>query len=307
MSNAVMESKMKNLIVVGVALVAVLALAGCHDDNPIVRHDDDNPAVTHTPLTPQGVYTITGNHAVYIYWNGVYDSDVDQYLVYRSLDEWDNYVEVGQVAAESNPNLDLLIYEYTDSNLSNGTTYYYAVASVDHEGNVSELSAETAYDTPRPQGEVTLFPVDADSVHAGFNLETQYVVAWDNPIADIFVDRYQGIRYINVEDTMTDIMDMGYTSSFDEINVSPSVSTDTGWSYLGYYELVAGHTYVIWTRDNHFAKMRAVSLNPSSSVSFQWAYQTAVGNPELAPALNPVKRPVHGPNYGKHGAAIAVR
>jgi hypothetical protein len=294
-----MEMKMRNLALILMAFLAVFAIAGCNDD--------DNPVVYHTPLTPQGVYTVTGDHAVYLYFNGVYDQDVKEYVVYRSAEATQNYSEIGRVTAESNPNLDLLIYEYVDQNVTNGVTYYYAVASVDYEGNVSDLSAETAYDTPRPQGEVTLFPKQTAPTLAGFNLETANVVAWNSMVADVYVDTFLAVPYINVaytladslNETQTDIMDMGYTSNFDEISVSPSTSTNTGWSALGYYEIVAGHTYVIWTRNNHFAKMRAVSLNGSGSITFQWAYQTATGNPELAPALNPPKRPVHDPNFLK--------
>ena len=80
--------------------------------------------------------------------------------------------------------------------------------------------------------------------------------------------------------------------SFDEISYAP----DTGWSALGFVEIVPGHTYIVWTAEDHFAKMRAVSFNASGSVTFQWAFQTAQSNLELAPAVAP-KRPDHGDNY----------
>jgi hypothetical protein len=281
---------MKKLALITILMLPMaMIFAGCSDD--------DNPVVLHTPLTPQGVYSVTRDNAVYLYFNGVYDQDVKEYIVYRSFDATSNYAEIGRVQPESNPNLDLFVYEYIDHDVTNGTTYYYAVASLDFEGHVSDLSAETVYDTPRPQGQVTLFPRQTAPTLGGFNLETANVVAWNSTIADVYVDTFQAVPYVNVADSLTDIMDMGYTSNFDEINVSPSVSVDTGWSTLGYYEIVAGHTYVIWTRDNNFAKMRVTSINPSGSVSFQWAYQTATGNPELAPSMNPPKRPAHDPNF----------
>jgi hypothetical protein len=37
---------------------------------------------------------------------------------------------------------------------------------------------------------------------------------------------------------------------------------------------------VIWTADNHFAKIRVTAVSPNF-VEFDWAYQIADGNPEL--------------------------
>lgn len=293
---------MKKLALFAVLLVPAFMLASCSDD--------DNPVAPHTPLTPQGVYTITGDHAVEVWWNGVYDTDVKEYVVWRSLEATTNYSEIARVAADANPNLDLLTYQYIDNDVSNGTTYYYAVSSVDHEGRVSPLSAENAYDTPRPQGEVILFPLQLDSTMAGFNLATQHVVNYNSPIADIYIDLFQGTKYINVSNTQTDIMDMGYTSNFNEITVSPVVAQDSGWSTLGFYEITIGHTYIIWTADNHYAKMRVEDNNLiTGSVQFQWGYQTASGNPELAPSQNGgPKRPVHSPNFmNKQAQSLVAR
>jgi hypothetical protein len=44
--------------------------------------------------------------------------------------------------------------------------------------------------------------------------------------------------------------------------------------------LIPGHCYLVWTRDNHYAKFRVTGLSPTV-VSFDWAYQTDPGNPEL--------------------------
>ncbi len=293
---------MKKLALFGMVLATAFLLAACGDDN--------NPVAVkpHIPLTPQGVYTITGDHAVQVWWNGVYDTDVKEYVIWRSLDQTTNYAEIARVAAEDNPNLNLLNYSYIDSTVANGTTYYYAVSSVDHEGRVSELSAENAFDTPRPQGSVILFPLQLDSTMAGFNLATQHVVNYNSPIADIYLDQFQGRKYINVANDTTDIMDMGYTSNFDEITVSPVVAQDSGWSTLGYFEIIIGHTYIIWTKDDHYAKMRVSDNNLiTGSVTFEWGYQTATGNPELAPSMNGgPKRPIHGPNFGNKQAQSLV-
>jgi hypothetical protein len=269
-------------------LLALLALT-------VVGCEDDDEVFDPVPATPQGVYSVTGDEVVWIYWNGIYESDVKEYVIYRSVQETTGYQAIGSVNAESNPNLNLLIYEYPDEAVTNGHTYYYALTAVDHAGQESELSAEMVFDTPRPQGQASIFPYEIDSTLAGFNLETGSNVLYRSLAADVWVDHdsIDGgvVRYLNARSNGVDIQDFGYTSSFDDISSAP----DTGWSELGYVEIVLGHTYIIWTANNHFAKMRAVSFNGSGSITFQWAWQTDEGNPELAPG----RRPVHAAEYLK--------
>ncbi|NNF05795.1 MAG: hypothetical protein HKN21_03455, partial [Candidatus Eisenbacteria bacterium] len=38
----------------------------------------------------------------------------------------------------------------------------------------------------------------------------------------------------------------------------------------------------VWTRDNHFAKVRITDMS-SNRIEFDWAYQVDNGNPELKP------------------------
>ncbi len=267
------------------ATIAMTGLIGCNDNS-------NNPVYDPAPPAPQGVYSVTGDHAVYIYWNGPYDSDISGYDVWRSLEPTNNYTRIGSVDAQANPNLDLLIYEYIDNTAVNGVTYYYAVSTYDHAGNESDLSAENVFDTPRPDGEVTLFDVAVDSSLSGYNFAAQMQVKPASPAADIYIDRVSGVFYINAGDVNTDLQDMGYTDSLDEISYAP---TD-GWSNVGWSEIIQGHTYVIWTNDSHYAKMRVRSIN-TNSVTFGWAYQTDQDNPELV-APNPgAVKPAHTSEY----------
>lgn len=278
---------MKKLLLTSVLAVLAIGLMGC---------DDDETVVSPAPAAPQGVYSITGNHAVWLYWNGIYDRSVRQYIVYRSLTATTGYVEIGSVPADANPNQDLLIYEYVDNAVTNGITYYYAVSAVNADGRESELSAEEVFDTPRPDGSVTLFPNNVAPELAGFNFETGLAVDDTSVLADIYIDMTGDIYYINVSNTLTDIMDMGYTSSLDDISFSPSTDVNIGWTELSWVELIIGHTYVVWTSDNHFAKIRPDLVNLSGSVHCDWAWQIDPGNPELVPAMN-LTRPEHGPDY----------
>ena len=279
---------MKQAILIISALALGLLAIGCNDSNSTL-----NPV----PAAPQGVYSVTGDHAVEIVWNGVYDRDVVRYNVYRSSQPTTGYAEIGQVAALDNPNLDLLIYNFIDNNLTNGVTHYYAVSAVDHSGQESALSAEEVFDTPRPEGSVLLYSRYSDSTLAGLALDASPSrVTWNSIAADVYLDDFSGIYYLNASDTLTDIQDVGYTASFDEIGYSPA----NGWSALGYLELIVGHTYVIWTNDDHYAKMRVTAIDPLiGRVSFQWAYQTDISNPELAPGLPGTQKPSFGPDYLK--------
>lgn len=265
---------------------AALILVGCEEDNQLVIVDN-------APMAPQGVYSITGDNAVYIYWNGPYERDINEYLIYRSLSSTTGYAVIGNRNALSNPNLDLIVYEFIDNTAVNGQTYFYAVATVDNAGQVSELSAETIFDTPRPEGNAVVFDMAIEPTLAGWDLSGRVNVRWDNAAADIYIDSdINGVYYINVADAQTDIQDVGYTSNFDEVGYAP---TD-GWSENGWAEIIAGHTYVIWTRDLNYAKMRVESIN-TSSVSFRWAYQTDADNPELIAPGNRNEKPVHGAQY----------
>jgi hypothetical protein len=288
-----MEMKMKIKLLTLLLGIFSIFLIGCDEDDVLVYEDP-------VPATPQGVFSITGDETVWIYWNGIYEHDVSQYIIYRSFDATTGYTEIGRVDAIANPNLDLLIYEYPDNSTQNGVTYWYAVASLDHAGQVSELSAEEVFDTPRPEGQATIFPNDADASLSGFNLPTATNVYDTSVAADVWIDRDGfGVPYLNVGNDQIDIQDMGFTYSFDDISWAP----DLGWSELGYVEIILGHTYVIWTADDHFAKMRAVSFNTGvgglNSITFQWAYQTDQSNLELSLPAGMKQRPVHDENFLK--------
>jgi hypothetical protein len=80
--------------------------------------------------------------------------------------------------------------------------------------------------------------------------------------------------------TDTDIQDMGPTGSILDIGTAPS----SGWSSTHSVALAPGHTYVVWTWDDHYAKFRVSSVS-TGRVAFDWAYQLQKSNPLM-------KRPV---------------
>jgi hypothetical protein len=270
-TNAVERVVKRGLLIAGIA-ISGLMLLGCSDDD-----NNYNPP----PVAPQGVYSVTGDGAVEVVFNGIYDRDVREYVVYRSFNDTADFQAIGSVAAQDNPNLNLIIYNFVDDAVTNGVTYYYAVAAIDFSGQRSPLSAESVYDTPRPEGVLAIYSLYTNPGLAGLHLAAATsLVGNSSPNANLVVDTMYHAFFAHMA-SGNDIQDVGYTQSFDEIGYAPA----DGWATVGELELILGHTYVIWTEDNHYAKIRVTAVNLADGyVTLQWAYQTDTGNPELVPA-----------------------
>ncbi|MFQ5607321.1 MAG: hypothetical protein ACE5GA_05195 [Candidatus Zixiibacteriota bacterium] len=278
-------SKLGAVSLVGIALFVVLFTGAC-DDEIVTEFVEIDVA----PPAPQGVYTIRGDNMVTVNWLLVEAADFDRYRIYRGNDSLDG--SVFNLVGES------LVETFTDDPVSNGTRFYYAVTAVDQAGNESAQSAEYGGATPRRDGfNITLQVMDVNPNSSGFDLSAGNVVSFASATADFWIDRDAGgILYINADTLgvpsvgVGDIQDMGYTVDLDEIGAAPIPPTIDGWSALKYYEVVDGHTYVIWTQDDRYAKVR-VSSQTLTSVTFDYAYQNGVardgsgGEPELAPLV----------------------
>lgn len=221
------------------------------------------------PGPPRGIYTNTGDNMIELQWHPNPERDLAGYNVYVSSRYYGTYRRIGSTG----------IARFIDYGAVNGTTYYYAVTAYDYSGNESELSREVVYDTPRPEGyNVVLLDYRVRPDLAGYSFGTYSVVPYNSQYTDIFFEYYNGSLYMNVWDD-SDIQDMGHTSSLYEINYAP----ENGWSPTKDVQLVVGHTYVVWTFDNHYAKFRVTSISPARVV-FDWAYQLQQGNPRLKPS-----------------------
>ncbi len=229
------------------------------------------------PLPPVGVTSITGDLAVYLEWYPNQEPDLDGYRVYVSRDPYGPYTLLGFTTD--------VTYEHRAT--GNGVTYYYGVSALDDSGNESELNDEVIYDTPRPEGfDLPLYEADGDDAdYSGYDFSAFRRRHWDDERTDVFYDWFEDVPYLAVPDYATDIQDAGY-AGFDDVTWAP----DGGWSASGYVEAIPGHVYIIWTRDNHFAKMRVVEVD-DRRVVVDWAYQEDTGNPELLPQRRSGPRP----------------
>jgi hypothetical protein len=91
---------------------------------------------TTPPANPTGLTATAGDSQVSLNWNDNSEIDLAGYNVYRSTTQGGGYAKVNGSLLTS-PN-------YADSNLTNGTPYYYVVTAVDLAGHESTSSSEAS-------------------------------------------------------------------------------------------------------------------------------------------------------------------
>jgi hypothetical protein len=220
------------------------------------------------PAAPTGLYTETGDNFIELFWRSNVEGDVAGYNVYVSPTYNGRYELIGSSSTG---------YFY-DAGARNGTTYYYAVTAYDFDGNESDLSRDIAYDIPRPEGyNVVLSSYRQSPGVAGYDFSDYRILSFNDQYTDMYFEFFDGEYYMNVRDD-TDIQDLGPTSSLLDIRTAPS----SGWSPTHDAVLRVGHTYVVWTWDDHYAKFRVTGLS-SGRVVYDWAYQLQESNPMLKP------------------------
>ncbi len=244
-----------------ITLIASFFLTGCIIENDISNFNDFT-----APKPPRNVYSITGDRWVELRWTHNTEPDLSHYNIYRGFSYSGRYEYIGSTSRNF----------YVDYSVKNGTTYYYAITAIDYAGNESDLSKDVVYDTPRPEGyNQAIFDFRKFPNSSGYDFSTYSVVPYNNDNCDMFFDNDNGKYYMVVYDD-TDIQDMGPTIDIYDIDKAPI----SGWSPTKDVRLYVGHTYVVWTWDNHFAKFRVKYISPERVV-FDWAYQLVEGNREL--------------------------
>lgn len=218
------------------------------------------------PAKPRNIEVINGDNRVDLYWDNNRESDLAGYNVYYAYSYNGKYTLIGSTRSNY----------FIDDGANNGQTLYYAVTAYDYNGNESDLSADVIYATPRPEGfNQAIFDYRRFPDNSGYSFSNYRVVPFDHNNADFFFENYQGTFYLDVYDD-TDIRDMGLTNDIYDIPFAPT----SGWSTTKDEIAKVGHTYVIWTWNNHYAKIRVKSIT-GDRIVFDWAYQLLEGNREL--------------------------
>lgn len=270
-----------------VAVTLLPFVAGCSDDDPVVVD-------VVAPFAPDGVFSITGDRSVEIRWNENLEADLAGYAVFRSTAFDGAYNHLNDVAVDAFCADDPYRLCYTDTNLNNGTTWFYAVTAFDLVGNESELSYENVFDTPRPAGTGLVLNdlAGQDSTMSGYDFSSKSGAAqlWSAATTDIYFGASAGVNYIWAA-PQVDIQDFGWTFDMNDLNFSP----DVGWAPSGRVEAIFEHGYFVRVVDGsgvHFAKVRVTAVsspvqpNPDlRSMTVDWAYQEDENNPQLAPGV----------------------
>jgi hypothetical protein len=260
------------------------AAAGCHDDDRDVT----------APAAPRGLYSVTGDRAASVRWVGNTEGDLAGYHVYVSSCPRGPGCPFQRIGTTRGT-------DFVATSLVNGATYYFAVAAYDRHGNESALSYEDVFDTPRPAGVNAALRdfTDEPTGPTAWDFSSARTGRYDDPTMDVFFGDNGAIAQMFAVDSYTDIQDAGWHPSLDGVDYAPP----DGWSPTGTVELIVGHCYVVWTRDDNYAKFRVTSVSPAQ-VTFDWAYQTATGNRELSvrPARTgePQRRAIY---WARSGAA----
>lgn len=280
---------MKTLVMI-LALIAALALAGCGDDiTNILAPDDLTP--------PLGLNSITGDGDVtLVWWTSNFDSNLLGYKVYFAegslASDPVEGIPVGFTAIDSFEVVSPAAGQefLTINGLTNGTTYsFLVVAAKDEWNNISHTSNVIA-ETPRPETAVAAVITSRqdDATTAGFELSDFTVVDCTDLVdyttttgGDIMAEAFNpgaGHRLWLDGINGAEIQDIGFMSDWDNADVAPS----GGYAEPGHsVEALFGHVYAVKTADDRYAKVQITGLDiEAETVTFKAAYQMQVGNPD---------------------------
>ena len=257
-------NRLGRLVGATAGLALALGLAGCSDNVTKVVAPAPLP-----PAAPQGVFSTTGDQLVTLKWIRNTEPDFDMYCVWRGPAFAGPYEKLGTTVSTI----------WNDDTVVNGTTYFYAVSAINRSGLESDLSKESVFDTPRPEGFGLVLVNFAGQPNgpSGYDFSSDAIRLADDPRTDVFFEGQGGVLLLVARDIDTDVQDAGFRDL-----ASLDWAPDDGWSPTGEVELIPGHSYYVWTRDNHYAKVECLSVSVTQ-VRLNWAYQLVSGNPELKP------------------------
>ncbi len=269
-------------------LLPALVLTGCCDDcDDTLVVVDNGP-----PSAPDGVYSVTGNGHVVLYWNANPEPDIAGYGIYFGEEEEGWYTRLTDVPADQTYYVvEWLIIDDQVVPLENGETYFYAIDAVDQDGLRSEdLSFEIVFDTPRPDGEYLVLEEYLGQPNLSgydFSSLSGTAQAWDddNPATatDVYFAFSNGVDLL-IARSGVGIQDYGLID-LEDVDWAPL----EGYSPTKRAEMIPGHSYIIQISDTvggyNYAKVYVREVD-HFHVTLDWAYQESksdLGNQELSP------------------------
>lgn len=152
------------------AIINIVANANYYVDYQIVLHTASShltifgitvPADTTAPAAPSNLNAIASSGQVVLDWNDSTETDFLEYAVYRSTSSPVQAVNTNQINSSQ-----VTASAYTDTTVTNGVMYYYAVAVADKSGNWSTLSSEVSA-KPVTSGSTTTSSSSTSSFSSG--------------------------------------------------------------------------------------------------------------------------------------------
>ena len=269
-----------------VAALAALG-AGCETGTSTVEPKDLAPAL--------GLTSVTGSEAVTLQWQASnYGEDREGFQVYQAAGSQPAIpgesipAAFGTTAvATLTTNQEAGVFTKTVTGLTNGVTYSFLVVAFKDGGNKLSRPSDVITDTPRRETSATL-----ELTNGVTNLRFLSVDS-DPPStsssgagADVLCQSFNagaGDRHGMVGQTSALVQDLGFVSTWDEIDAAPLGAgsyPDASHSV----EVLVGHVYAVFTGDNHYAKIWVTDLHAGDfGYTCRVAYQPQAGNNELKP------------------------
>ncbi len=162
------------------------------------------------PSAPTGLSAIGNNGYVALDWNNSSDVDFMEYLVFRGTSSGFTANDASQINTTQ-----VTASAYTDTSVTEGTTYYYTVKTVDTSGNESSVSSERS---ATPTGSTEDLDEDEIVEIFGGGLDTEEYV-WAEIVPAVVVEMdFSNFDFIGhwAEDYIKTVVSLGIASGLSE-------------------------------------------------------------------------------------------
>lgn len=269
-------------------------LTGCYDDGhrrDVLDHSDHI-----APGEPRDVYSVTGDGQITVYWSAPRDGDLAAFRILVSQDDAD-YYRIAEVPASQRHWVvrGAALPAAVPFDFQNGTTYWFAVESVDDAGNRSALSdGAVTSDTPRPAGrDLRLYDWNGvRRAESGYDFSrSPYGYAMDG--SSVFADVYYAwegrpVLY-SAHRSVVELQNLGPMAMDDD---RAGWLDESRWQAAAAVEVRPGDVILVKVYEEtrpgndvepfNVAKVRVVNAGPDA-VLLDWAYQIQPNSRELKP------------------------